>query len=502
MHFFIESARSSLLTSKACLPPCPSIPIAQFSLNGTDIEVGEELVATNQSTNTDQFNWFINGIYVSNAQDLNHTFDMEGDYTIRLAAGNGLVECNEDIFEMTVTVTCPVMTGYVHSINGDWLVFNDMSTNASSLQWTVKDGSGGVLFTSSKPSDSLNITNLEYIQLCQLTENGLCGDQKCEYIQLIADGIEICNNQLDDDGDGMVDFFDQDCPCNDNAYQAFCPLDCEYLPDSFPAFEMKVKWVSEIISDFNSASFTLTVGDIDADGIVEVVSPKAILSPTPIGETLILNGGNGTTELRSIYSSLKYCLADIDLDGNAEIFLTKNDTLLSLDHDGLLLWKSDKLRDFRGQINIIDFNGDGIPELYTGNEIINSQNGKLLLNGVDGYGCYYFNVWTPCLRSHTLAAELIPDSQGLELAAGNTVYRVELNNLSGTSGNVITPIVAPTPVVDGVTSLGDINEDGQLDVIVVAASAHPDGGGFGYGTQELLRSLPLQVQEKLVEYHS
>src|SRR6188508_1589226 len=58
---------------------------------------------------------------------------------------------------------------------------------------------------------------------------------------------EICDNGIDDDADGFIDAFDTDCPCSLTAYQAYCPIDCEYLPDSFPEIELSLKWRSEII---------------------------------------------------------------------------------------------------------------------------------------------------------------------------------------------------------------------------------------------------------------
>ena len=58
---------------------------------------------------------------------------------------------------------------------------------------------------------------------------------------------EICDNGIDDDGDGYIDLFDPDCPCSTDAYQAYCPIDCEYLPDTFPAVSLSLKWQTEII---------------------------------------------------------------------------------------------------------------------------------------------------------------------------------------------------------------------------------------------------------------
>lgn len=106
--------------------------------------------------------------------------------------------------------------------------------------------------------------------------------------------------------------------------------------------------------------------------------------------------------------------------------------------------------------------------------------GKLLVSGSDGSGCNVSGtLFVPdeCHNKQTIAADLLP-APGLELAAGNTVYHLELNNLNGVTGNIMTPVFADSPVKDGLTSVGDIDGDGELDVIVVRNQYHPGGGGI------------------------
>ncbi|HFA51678.1 MAG TPA: T9SS type B sorting domain-containing protein [Bacteroidetes bacterium] len=487
MHFFLENVRSSLLVSKACLPPCPDDPVAFFSTGQSMIETGGTVSVNNLSENASDFRWYINGALVSEATDTTFGFDTEGSYTIRLEAISPLEECGQDAHETTITVSCPVAAGYAYSINGDWLVFADQSTNAPDLQWTIKDGTGATLFTSDRPTDSLDVSSLEYIQICLLAANGFCDDQQCQYLNLTSGGFEICNNQLDDDGDGLVDLFDPDCPCDNEAYQAYCPVDCEYVPDSFPAFEMKLKWTSEVFSNWRATSQNIVTGDINGDGNIEVITQKSIGDWTISNvqnNTIIFKGTDGSiafdanfSPITSDYINPLVSIADINADGKGEIFALQYDTIFCHSHEGILLWKSEKLKDQRGlSVNIADFNGDGIPELSVGNEILNAQNGKVLASGNDGGGCNLYNAWIPCVFKHTIAADLLP-TPGLELAAGNTVYQVEINNTEGSAGNIMTPVTAPLPVLDGFTSVGDINGDGELDVVVVRDQEHPDGGG-------------------------
>lgn len=169
-------------------------------------------------------------------------------------------------------------------------------------------------------------------------------------------------------------------------------------------------------------------------------------------------------------------IADVDHDGLAEFFYSRQDTIVCVNNNGTLKWKSDPLNEDGGYcVNLADFNADGIPEVYKGNNIVNALTGKLLVNGNAGGGC---NMYTnsACDISNTVAADLRP-ANGLELAAGNTVYEVVINNTSGTIGNSMTAFNADSPVRDGLTSVGDIDGDGELDIVVVRNEQFNDNGG-------------------------
>src|SRR6267154_4620180 len=81
---------------------------------------------------------------------------------------------------------------------------------------------------------------------------------------------EVCNNGIDDDGDGFIDCFDSDCSGNSNCAGSFLGNDisCQSKPVA-TQFTMKLKWQSpnKTTNHLNRAS----VGDLDKDGIPEVV---------------------------------------------------------------------------------------------------------------------------------------------------------------------------------------------------------------------------------------
>ena len=295
---------------------------------------------------------------------------------------------------------------------------------------------------------------------------------------------EICDNGIDDDGDGFIDLFDSDCPCSLQAYQAYCPVDCEYLPDTFPDITLSLKWQSEIIVNQDHNYPNIIVGDINLDGITDVITKKFIISGGTTNGVLAFNGSNGNklAEILSVPRTfadegLFVSMADVDLDGLAEFFFTRQDTVVCMRQNGSVMWKSDRDVNSVGYlVNLADFNGDGIPEVYRGNTIYNARNGKMLVTGNDGAGCNLYQVAGDCGVAHTIATDLLP-SPGLELAAGNTVYQITITNTNGTAGNTITATTANSPVKDGFTSVGDIDNDGQLDIIVVRNRQYANGGG-------------------------
>src|SRR5689334_17005737 len=87
---------------------------------------------------------------------------------------------------------------------------------------------------------------------------------------------EICNNGIDDDGDGFIDCFDSDCVNFIGCAGGYVGNDanCEAKPSSFPKFSMTLDWGSpNQVADHLTR---VTIGDLDRDAVPEVVTVNSV----------------------------------------------------------------------------------------------------------------------------------------------------------------------------------------------------------------------------------
>jgi len=307
----------------------------------------------------------------------------------------------------------------------------------------------------------------------------------------ITHAQEICNNNLDDDGDGLVDCRDGDCPgkvceiCDNgidddgdqfiDCYDKECSLNlacndsflgrgqkCEVWPDSFAPFQMKLKFKSAP----NQANHLNRViaGDINGDGIPELVTAYAaktgtnmdqvsavtaskinIFNAPSTGNTLTLttsinvdaNPGSAT-DLEGVgYEDI--AMADINGDGCAEIFvITKNLSnnsafkIIAYDCNQNPLWASPINLSFEpGVIGLADFDGDGLVELYSRTQIFDAHTGTLLgSNNIDNTNTGIHNGVNSGWGMNSngpVAVNIDSNTPGLELVAGCRIYSVSIN---------------------------------------------------------------------------
>ena len=143
---------------------------------------------------------------------------------------------------------------------------------------------------------------------------------------------EICDNGIDDDCDGLIDCFDGDCSEDQNCASFYFGRDsgdCQIAPPVVTGYNLVEKWRSVVYVETRG---TPIVGDLDGDGIPEVVTHFR-----DDNTVYILNGADGTTKATinahlSDYSQSP-SIVDADADGFGEVYLVDYlGKLRSFDH--------------------------------------------------------------------------------------------------------------------------------------------------------------------------
>jgi len=286
-----------------------------------------------------------------------------------------------------------------------------------------------------------------------------------------------------------------------------------YASQPYPVVDFAIEKKFESIE--NTAVYqSPLLADIDGDCIPEIIMAGTMgYSSTPnlSSSIVILNSTDGTTLLTvptafyGVHGPTGFVVADVNNDGTPEFIVAAADhslnpvnfrgRLVCYTVQGIIMWISNEqfganvIQKFAGSLGLADFNQDGIPEVYIYNEIFNAQTGVKLCNGgangIGGSGSSATNGTV----SITVAGQLDDDLTDLELAAGYTIYKVSIVNTAGSAGNSLVPfnIHVDGSFRDGYTSIGDINNDGLLDVVVSSPGVFPDGRLYAYS---LLNNVP------------
>ncbi|OJJ17142.1 hypothetical protein BKI52_31005 [marine bacterium AO1-C] len=293
--------------------------------------------------------------------------------------------------------------------------------------------------------------------------------------------MEICDNGIDDDGDGLIDCYDPDCENSTNCDGFFygSPIPSCNFTATTGNFTISEIWNTRtanggVANDNNQPGTapldqraTVMVGDMDGDGTPEVVAKQ----DTP-GRLYIFDGKTGTAEVNitiddnNKFSSL--AIGDVDNDGLGEVFFFNNSgNLQRYDYANgnlTLTFTSTATSNSLNTPNIADFNHDGVPEVYAGNDIYSSVDGTRLVNGTGSAGDHSTSNNEPfSVAIDVLSDASCTDCSGLELVAGNVVYAVNIQ-----TGTITAAVTAPAGLNDGVTSVADVDNDGDIDGIVVS----------------------------------
>ena len=281
---------------------------------------------------------------------------------------------------------------------------------------------------------------------------------------------EICANGIDDDLDGFIDCFDNECSNNivcDGGYVGNDLL-CEAIPSAFPKFTLALESASPDGSAIHLGR--TVVGDIDRDGIPEMLTTNRYSK-----KIFVLNGDN-TAGVNTIQNQITVgyspawediAIANIDDDNCAEIFVLSTGWMLySYDCNLVQLWQT-QLPGDPGTIALADFNGDGKVEIAARNAIYNAHTGAAIVAPTGTWATFNGGpVAVDILNDATNNAHLLTDAikdDNLELVVGGTIFSV---NIGAGTINAQKTIPNYGKKVNGdATSIADFNLDGSLDVV-------------------------------------
>jgi gliding motility-associated-like protein len=264
----------------------------------------------------------------------------------------------------------------------------------------------------------------------------------------------------------------------DNMEDLDCTSDAQQQP-----------WDAQVLHSVNDIHcyYVPLVGDIDGDGIVEIVAAKAVTNDHYTTQLGIYRGTDlqqiGSINVpQKIYAGFAGPMALVRYpDGNGgmqgTIILHCYDMKLrSYDIHGQLLATSDVNTPCEGVVSVTDFNYDGWPEVYVGNAVYDAATLHRLCAGpVDGNmgRCWRGASNEKAQNAMSFAADVLGDSLP-ELLCGNTIYDVNVVSRTDTSLNSVIELKTinlPARIPqDGNVAVADFDMDGQIDVLVVIDS--------------------------------
>lgn len=307
---------------------------------------------------------------------------------------------------------------------------------------------------------------------------------------------ENCTNGFDDDGDGLVDCYDNECSGDGACEDSFFGNTIICTSDPNENITFKSGWSSPNKSTVSYAS--PLIGDLDQDGNPEVITVNSISR-----NLIILNGENGeilAIKGLSFEPSNTPLIADINSDGIVEIFVAERNgnkyAMFTMNGGELILvWSGQaSLSQPIGIPGIADFDEDGDVEIYYRNEIIDASSGEILIEGNGN--------WLEDWVHAPLAIDILPagacsDCAGLELVTGNEIWAINesmgtmtlVEDMDDDIGDDIDPTLKYFPKFNSSNnnqwssvSSADYTLDGNLDLLITGALSTSTAGGGGETT--------------------
>ena len=279
----------------------------------------------------------------------------------------------------------------------------------------------------------------------------------------VDDCFEICDNGMDDDGDGLIDNADPDC----NPFPNDCVMEISELDSSQFVTNLKCQFNHPGIVAYAPAFFA----DIDRDGQSEIV---CLLHSAPDGFAVINSSGCSAEHIIDVNGDVDekeggLALGDVDNNGFVDIFVPVDSHIERWEFDMVTnqmvrRWQSaanSAIAD-RVSLDIIDINQDGIAEIIpNGGLMVDALTGTVypgILPAVDaeGKGLYAF--------SADADPNPAPAGEGnVELIRGTTMYRYDFIAMQW---NAVSNLTLVNWDLTANVSIADMDLDCDLDAVI------------------------------------
>ena len=221
---------------------------------------------------------------------------------------------------------------------------------------------------------------------------------------------EICDNGIDDDGDGFVDCYDSDCGGNTacNGFYVSDPAgNCPPVAINLADYSVQEEWRTDTNEIYVWDAGNLLTGDINSDGVVEIFTTRWVfLDNVDVADTanqtiIVISGSDGSliTEIDAGgYVAPFMAMADVEQDGCGELFFVRkidangNDfEVVAVDCNWNEVWASEldgtnasTGSEQIGTMWVADFDGNGVPEVGVKAEVYNAVTGAYIGEARDG----------------------------------------------------------------------------------------------------------------------
>ena len=168
---------------------CPAE--ASFTPSVFETIPGGSIDFTNTSLNSNDFEWQVNGVTISNATDFSYNFPVLGNYTVTLLATDPTGFCTDE-YSFLIQVVCVSASFSAEDLfpnPGSTVTFTNTSQGAASVSWTID----GVAQGNTNEID-FQFINAGVYTVCIEAINGNCEDSFCQDVYVFENSGLDCES--------------------------------------------------------------------------------------------------------------------------------------------------------------------------------------------------------------------------------------------------------------------------------------------------------------------